>query len=69
MSKGTLFLFYWILCMPITIFILNKQNKKISLDGVIGNTPNFAMIMGVLGGWIYVPVYFIIKLIKYIVKN
>lgn len=56
---------YYIICLLSTVYILGRQNKKASIDGVIGNTPNFSVLTGALFGYIYVPVYLLIKGIKY----
>ncbi len=68
MNIATILVIYWLICIPITVYIFTKQNEKISIDGVIGNTPNFAMLFAVLGGGLFVPLYCIIKGIKLILK-
>lgn len=56
---------YYVVCLFSTVYILGKQNKKSSIDGVIGNTPSFSVLTGVLFGYVYTPVYLVIKGIKY----
>ena len=56
---------YYIVCLLSTVYILEKQNKKSSIDGVIGNTPSFSVLTGVLFGYVYTPAYLVIKGIKY----
>ena len=60
-----LLVIYYVVCLSATVYILEKQNKKSSIDGVIGNTPSFSVLMGVLFGYIYTPAYLIIKGVKY----
>lgn len=59
---------YWILAAFPTGYILNKQNQRISLDGVIGNTPAFNAIIAGFGGGLYLPLYGIIKLIRWVLS-
>lgn len=68
MKTSTIIILYWVIAAMITIYIQTQQNKKISTDGVIGNTPAFTTLMAVLGGGIYAPIYGIIKLIRFIKK-
>jgi hypothetical protein len=63
------FVIYWIICVIITGYLLNKQSLKISLDGVIGNTPFFNVLVAVLTGGIFAPIYYIIKFIRRLFKR
>jgi hypothetical protein len=62
MNNGLVY--YWIVCAVISGYILHKQSMKISIDGVIGNSPFFNTLLAVLGGGLFAPIYFIIKIIR-----
>ena len=60
---------YWILAAGLTVLIQIRQNRRVSLDGVIGNSPAFGTMFAVMGGGIYLPIYLLIKGAKYISKK
>lgn len=65
-APGTWLVIYWLACAFPTGYILNKQSKKASIDGVIGNTPGFNALIAGIGGGLFMPVYGIIKLVKWV---
>lgn len=68
MNPNTWWVIYWLAAAVVTGYILNKQNKRISLDGVIGNTPAFNGLVAAVGGGIFLPIYLSVKFIKWVYK-
>ena len=69
MRLETIFWIYYILCLAYCIYKLNKQHKKVSLDGVTGFNPGLSIIFFITLCYIIMPINLIIIFIQYLKKK